>query len=353
MSNSAMAGMIPLSFYDPRQLPSYAVDAPARDSFGRRIDYLRVSLTDRCNMRCVYCMPAQGMQFAPRPELLTNEELLLVMRAAAAAGFRKIRLTGGEPTLRQDLVELIRLIKATPGIEHIAMTTNALRLRHLAAPLKEAGLDRVNISVDSLDPQKFRQMTRGGKLEDVWAGIEAAVTAGLQPIKLNAVIVRGMNDDEVVQLANLTRQYPWEFRFIEVMPLTGVTGLAQEGVISSTELLERIEAAFGTLESFGQASSDPARLYRIPGAPGKIGFISSVTDPFCATCNRMRLTADGRLHLCLLRDEEVDLRAAIRSGATQEQIEQLVRHAVAIKPWGHGLPDGVVPSLRGMSELGG
>jgi cyclic pyranopterin phosphate synthase len=293
------------------------------------------------------------MQFAPRPELLTNEELLLVLRAAAKAGFRKIRLTGGEPTLRQDLVELIRQIKAIPGIEHIAMTTNALRLRKLAGPLKEAGLDRVNISIDSLDPVKFRQMTRGGNLDEVWAGIEAANEVGLTPIKLNAVVVRGMNDDEVVQLAALTIERKWEFRFIEVMPLTGVAGLANEGVISSAELIERLEAAYGTLEPLGQADSDPARRYRIPGAKGKLGFISSVTDPFCATCNRMRLTADGRLHLCLLRDDELDLRAAIRNGATLDEVEQLVRHAVYIKPWGHGLPEGVLPTLRGMSQLGG
>jgi cyclic pyranopterin phosphate synthase len=293
------------------------------------------------------------MQFTPRPELLTNDELLQVIGAAAAAGFRKIRLTGGEPTLRHGLVELVRAIKATPGIEHIAMTTNALRLRHLAQPLREAGLDRVNVSIDSLDPQKFREVTRGGKLEDVWAGLAAATEAGLAPIKLNAVIVRGMNDDEVVELARLTTRYPWEFRFIEVMPLTGVAGLAQEGVISSAELVARIDAELGPLEDLGQASSDPARRYRIPGAPGKLGFISSVTDPFCATCNRMRLTADGRLHLCLLRDDEIDLRAALRSGATPEQLEQLVRHAVAVKPWGHGLPEGILPTVRGMSQIGG
>jgi cyclic pyranopterin phosphate synthase len=326
---------------------------PAHDSFGRRIDYLRISLTDRCNMRCVYCMPAVGMQFLPRPELLTADELLLVVRAAARAGFRKLRLTGGEPMLRPDIVELVRAMKATPGIEHIAMTTNALRLRKLAQPLKDAGLDRVNISIDSLDPQKFRQMTRGGKLEEVWAGIEAAVAAGLAPLKLNAVIVRGMNDDEVVELAALTLKHPWEFRFIEVMPLTGVAGLAQEGVISSAELIARLQAAYGTLEPLGMASSDPARRYRIPGAPGKLGFISSVTDPFCSTCNRMRLTAEGRLHLCLLRDDEVDLRAAIRAGADEAEVERLIRHAVAVKPWGHGLPDGVLPTLRGMSQLGG
>jgi cyclic pyranopterin phosphate synthase len=353
MADNPMKGTVPVTFYEPRRLPAYPTDAPAQDSYGRRIDYLRISLTDRCNMRCVYCMPAIGMQFQPRPELLTNEELLLVVRAAAAAGFRKLRLTGGEPALRQDLVELVRAMKAVPGIEQIAMTTNALRLRKLAGPLKEAGLDRVNVSIDSLDPVKFRQMTRGGNLDEVWAGIMAADEVGLRPIKLNAVVVRGMNDDEVVRLAELTTRHPWEFRFIEVMPLTGVAGLAEEGVVSTAELIARIEAHFGPLTPYGQDPADPARRFRIPGAPGKLGFISAVTDPFCATCNRMRLTADGRLHLCLLRDDEVDLRAAIRSGATVAEVEQIVRHAVQLKPWGHGLPDGVLPTLRGMSQLGG
>jgi cyclic pyranopterin phosphate synthase len=348
-----MTGLSPITFVEPRSYPSHPTDGPALDSYGRRIDYLRVSLTDRCNMRCVYCMPAVGMQFLPRPELLTNEELIVVLRAAAAAGFRKIRLTGGEPTLRHEIVELIRAIKAIPGIEHIAMTTNALRLGRLAGPLKEAGLDRVNISIDSLDPQKFRQITRGGSLDDVWAGVRAADAAGLRPIKLNAVVVRGMNDDEVIRLAALTTEHPWEFRFIEVMPLTGVAGLAEEGVISTAELVARISAHFGPLEPYGQDPSDPARRYRIPGAPGKLGFISAVTDPFCATCNRMRLTAEGRLHLCLLRDDELDLRAAVRAGAGQDEIEQLIRHAVYVKPWGHGLPEGVLPTLRGMSQLGG
>lgn len=353
MAKISFSDTIPLTHTASHALPSYATDEPALDSFGRRIDYLRISLTDRCNMRCVYCMPAEGMQFAKRAELLDNDELLLVVRAAAAAGFRKLRLTGGEPLLRPNIVELIREMKATPGIEHIAMTTNALRLRALAEPLKQAGLDRVNISIDSLDAQKFRQMTRGGKLEEVWAGIYAAEEVGLTPIKLNAVVVRGMNDDEVVDLARITLEHPWQFRFIEVMPLTGVAGLAQDGVISSAELIERLEAVYGKLDELGMGASDPARLYRIPGAKGKIGFISSVTDPFCATCNRMRLTADGRLHLCLLRDDEHDLRAAIRAGASQAEIEQRIRHAIALKPWGHGLPDGILPTVRTMSQLGG
>jgi len=353
MKHAALKGTVPITFVEPHTIAPYPTDTPAHDSHGRRIDYLRVSLTDRCNMRCVYCMPALGMHFAPRPELLSDDELLLVIRAAAAAGFRKLRLTGGEPTLRPNLVELIQAMKAIPGIEQIAMTTNALRLRKLAAPLKLAGLDRVNLSIDSLDPVKFRQISRGGSLDEVWAGLHAADAAGLRPLKINAVIVRGMNDDEVLALAALTLQHPWEFRFIEVMPLTGVAGLAEAGVISSTELIARIEAHFGPLEPYRQDPADPARRYRILGAQGKLGFISAVTDPFCATCNRMRLTADGRLHLCLLRDNEVDLRSAIRNGATQAEVEQIIRHAIDLKPWGHGLPEGVLPRVRGMSELGG
>lgn len=345
---------IPLYSAEARPaIPAYSTGEPAHDGFGRRIDYLRISLTDRCNLRCVYCMPAVGMHFMPRPELLTSEELVLVVRAAAKAGFRKIRLTGGEPSLRTDLVELVRAIKATPGIEHIAMTTNGLRLPKLAGPLKEAGLDRVNISIDTLDPDKFRQITRGGRLEQVWEGIAEADRVGLHPIKLNAVVVRGLNEAEVPRLAELTLDHRWEMRFIEVMPLTGVADVAQDGVVKSEELIAQIEAAHGPLEPLGLAPTDSARRYRIPGAKGKLGFISAVSDPFCATCNRMRLTGDGRLHLCLLRDDEVDLRAAIRSGADEAAIEQLIRHAVAVKPWGHGLPDGVLPTLRGMSELGG
>ena len=326
---------------------------PAHDSFGRRINYLRVSLTDRCNFRCVYCMPEHGAHFAPREELLRDDELVRVIRVAARAGFEKIRLTGGEPTIRRNLVELVDAIAHTPGIREISMTTNGLRLAQQAEALKAAGLKRVNISIDSLDVDKFRMMTRGGDLTRVWAGIEAAERVGLTPLKLNAVVVRGLNDDEICDLARLTVDRPWQLRFIEMMPLAGVGDLAESSVVASGEIMARLEAEFGPLEFVGWFGSDPARTYRIQGGQGTLGFISSVTEPFCATCNRMRLTADGKLHLCLLRDNELDLRDALRSGARDEDLEALVREAVFLKPWGHGLPEGVKPTLRGMSELGG
>ena len=337
----------------PADISFLGQDGPAHDSFGRRINYLRISLTDRCNFRCVYCMPEHGAHFAPREELLRDDELLRVVGAAAAVGFEKIRLTGGEPTIRRNLVELVAGIAATPGIREISMTTNGLKLGQQAEALRAAGLKRVNISIDSLNADKFRSMTRGGDLGRVWAGIEAAERAGFTPLKLNAVIVRGLNDDEICDLARLTVDRPWQFRFIEMMPLAGVGDLADASVVATTEIIERLEAEFGPLEFVGWFGSDPARTYRIPGGQGTLGFISSITQPFCATCNRMRLTADGKLHLCLLRDNELDLRDALRSGAGDEEIQMLIREAVYLKPWGHGLPDGVKPTLRGMSELGG
>ena len=339
--------------FAPAPSTFYGQDAPAHDSFGRRINYLRISLTDRCNFRCVYCMPEHGAHFAPREELLHDDELLRVVGAAARVGFQKIRLTGGEPTIRRNLVELIQGIAATPGIREISMTTNALRLAQQADALKQAGLTRVNISIDSLDADKFRMMTRGGDLRRVWAGIDAAERVGFTPLKMNAVVVRGLNDDEICDLARLTVERPWQLRFIEMMPLAGVGELAESSVVASAEIIARLEAEFGPLEFVGWFGSDPARTYRIQGGRGTLGFISSVTEPFCATCNRMRLTADGKLHLCLLRDDELDLRAALRSGATDDDIDALIREAVFLKPWGHGLPEGVKPTLRGMSELGG
>src|SRR5919205_3598571 len=226
----------------PAPAPFRGQSGPAHDSFGRRINYLRISLTDRCNFRCVYCMPEHGAHFAPRDELLRDDELLRVVSAAAAVGFEKIRLTGGEPTIRRNLVDLVAGIARTPGIREISMTTNALRLKDQAEALKAAGLKRVNISIDSLNADKFRTLTRGGDLQRVWAGIEAAERAGFTPLKLNAVVVRGLNDDEVCDLARLTVDRPWQLRFIEMMPLAGVSDLADTSVVASAEIIEKLEA---------------------------------------------------------------------------------------------------------------
>ena len=327
---------------------------PSFDRFGRRIDYLRISLTDRCNLRCVYCMPATGMHFAPKDELLTDEELLRVVRLTTEIGFRKFRLTGGEPTIRPNLPELIRAIKAMPGVEEVAMTTNGILLAKQAAALAAAGLDRVNISIDTLDPDRFRRITRGGDIRKVFDGIHAAEEHGLTPIKLNAVVVRGFNDHEVADLAELTLEHSWQMRFIEIMPLDGVFDVAQERLVPSAETRALIQAQWGQLTPEPHDNpADPARPYRLPHARGTVGFISSVTENFCAGCNRMRLTSEGKLRLCLLRSDELDLRPLLRAGASDAELRAALREGVWRKPWGHGLQDGVLPVGRGMSQIGG
>ncbi len=323
------------------------------DSYGRRIDYLRISLTDACNLRCVYCMP-EDMRFKPRAELLQDDEILAIVRAAAELGTTKIRLTGGEPTIRPGVVELVRSIASVPGIAKVAMTTNGLLLADLAEPLAQAGLQALNVSIDTLNPAKFRRITRWGDLHRVWDGVAAAEAAGIHPLKLNAVVTRGFNEEEVVDLARLSIDRRWHIRFIELMPLGSVADFQQESVVSSAETQARIEAELGPLHPVpGHDGHDPARPYRLAGAQGQIGFISTVTEPFCAGCNRYRLTADGKLRLCLLRDREVDLLTPLRQGCTVEALKTIIRTAVWNKPWGHGLPNGEVPQLRVMSQIGG
>ncbi len=325
----------------------------ALDRFGRSISYLRISLTDHCNLRCVYCMP-EDMTFRPNAELMQDDEILLFTRLFASLGFHKIRLTGGEPTVRADIVDLVREITHTPGVRSLSITTNGILLSQLAGPLAEAGLDRVNISLDTLDPEKFRRLTRWGKLEDVWTGLEAAEEAGLTPIKINAVVVRGYNESDVLDVARLTLEHPWQVRFIEMMPFAGATELQINQIVNWEEMHQRIENAFGSLEIVGNGKLDgEARLYHLPGARGDIGFISSVTKPFCAECNRARLTADGRLRLCLLREKEVDLLTPLRNGATQEELRQMILGGIWHKPWGHELAQGIIPLNRVMSEIGG
>lgn len=325
----------------------------AIDRFGRRIHYLRISLTDHCNLRCVYCMP-EDMTFRPNAELMQDDEIRLLTQMFAGLGFDKIRLTGGEPTVRANVVEIVRSIAGTPGIRSVSMTTNGVLLKKLARPLKEAGLQRVNVSIDTLDAERFRRVTRWGTLEDVLEGIEAAEAAGLKPIKLNGVVVRGYNEQDVIDLAAMTLKNPWQMRFIEMMPFGGATELQVNQAVTAQEIQQIIESEFGPLEVANNGELDgEARMFRIRGAAGEIGLISSVTAPFCAACTRARLTADGRLRLCLLREGEVDLLTPLRAGASLTELRQIILDGIWMKPWGHGLAEGVIPMNRVMSEIGG
>lgn len=334
-------------------LPGDIAIEPTYDSYGRRINYLRISLTDACNLRCVYCMP-EDMTFRHRSELMSDEELLYLVKIAASLGVTKIRLTGGEPTIRPGIVELVREIAATPGVKDVAMTTNGILLDKLARPLAEAGLKRVNVSIDTLDAEKFHRITRWGRLDDVWRGIHAAEEAGLAPIKLNAVVVRHFNDgQDMLDLAQLTVENDWEVRFIEMMPFGEVSDFQQTNVVTYAEMKARIEAHFGPLEEASYDYVDPSRPFRIQGAMGTLGFISSVTEPFCQGCGRVRLTADGKLRLCLLRDDEVDLLTPLRAGASWDELRTLMRDGAYHKPWGHELSAGKFAENRAMNQIGG
>lgn len=327
-----------------------------RDGFGREINYLRISVTDRCNLRCVYCMPLNGLRFLPGPELLTAIEIEQLVRVAVSVGFAKFRLTGGEPTLRADLLEIVARLAAIDGVGDLALTTNALLLPRLAGPLKRAGLKRVNIHLDTLNPATLERQMRWGNFAAVWDGIMAAEAAGLVPIKLNVVVAAGYNEEEVVELARLTLERDWQVRFIELMPLGGgeCASLSIQRYVSNIETRRRIEAALGALTALEKGDlSDEARNYRLPGAHGVVGFISPVSEPYCATCNRMRLTADGKFHLCLLNDDELDVRKALRSDQGMQALARILRRAVELKPTGHHLLEGRSTQVRSMYQIGG
>ncbi len=356
-----------------------------RDSFGREIDYLRVSVTDRCNFRCVYCMPEEGYPVSPKDELLTFEEIARLVHIAADLGVTKVRLTGGEPLIRRDLPVLIKKIREHREIRDVSCSTNAFLLPRFAKTLADAGLNRVNISLDTLDAGKFFRIARRGNLEQVLDGIEAAKRAGLHPIKINCVLMKGVNDDEAVEFARWTLREEVHVRFIELMPirwnldesleydsyqaLHGGRGLIRlrikedEGmldgaqmrrmVVPYTAVKERIEKEFGTMEPCEIITNGPAHTYKLMDAAGTIGFISQISADLCAKCNRLRLTADGQLRPCLMSDGELDMRTPLRTGATDKELSDLFLHVVKHKPERHYLAEGQKVMGRGMSQLGG
>ena len=327
---------------------------PIVDRFGRVATDLRVSVTDRCNLRCTYCMPAEGLTWLPKAEILSYEEIARFVGLFHTLGVRTIRLTGGEPTVRRDLPDLVRLIRAAAPDVDVSMTTNGLLLDELAGPLKEAGLDRINVSVDSLLRHRFAEMTRRDALDRAMAGLRAAEAAGLSPIKLNCVVVRGTNDDEVADFATFARETGYDVRFIEYMPLDADHGWERDKVMPSREVLARIGERFPLLP-LEHDERAPATSYRFAdGAPGTVGVIASVTEPFCDACDRMRLTADGQFRSCLFALDETNLRDPLRGGAGDDELERLIRAAMWEKWAGHRInhPDFVQPG-RTMSAIGG
>ena len=323
------------------------------DSFQRPINYLRISVTDRCNLRCIYCMPAEGVLLMSHRDILTYEEIYTVARAAAELGINKVRLTGGEPLVRSGLTELLQMLTQIDAIDDISLTTNGTLLGRYAAELKQAGLKRVNISLDTLKSGKFRFITRGSlNLDDVLEGIEAARSVGLNPVKLNMVVMSGINDDELLDFAAKTIGEEWHVRFIEFMPIAGVCAAASY-FVSVSDMRKRLEL-LGELEPcLPSVGNGPAKYFRIPYARGTVGFITPVSEHFCFHCNRLRLTADGRLRPCLLADDEVDLKQPLRSGVSSAELKQLIEAAVADKPLRHHLAEGYVPKDRPMTQVGG
>jgi len=320
------------------------------DSFGRSINYLRISVTDRCNLRCIYCMPPEGVPQISHNEILSYEEIRTIVQAAAELGIYKIRLTGGEPLVRAELPNLVRMLSQIEGIEELSLTTNGTFLKKYALELKQAGLSRVNMSLDTLKADKFRYITRLGNLETILDGIGAAKEAGFEPVKINTVVMRGINDDEILDFARMTYKDGWHIRFIELMPFKGVAEF-----VPSIELRQHI-SLLGKLEPCASITGNgPATYYRLAGAEGTIGFIAPLTETsFCSRCNRMRLTPDGKLRPCLLGEDEIDLKMPLRNNASMEELKSLILEAVASKPEHHNLEGGNLRMVkRKMSQIGG
>lgn len=325
-----------------------------QDGYNRKIDYLRISVTDRCNMRCIYCMPEDGISECSHQSVLRYEEISLIVDAALQNGINKFRLTGGEPLVRKGIIDFIRELSKKPGVQEISLTTNGMLLEEYALSLKEAGLSRVNISVDSLNPEMFRKITRTDALDKVMRGIDAALASGLKPVKINTVAMKE-NFNEVCDFAALTIDKDIHIRFIEFMPIGNSRRWAQEGYISSDKIMQVIEARYGTLEHINKMHGNgPAIYYKLPGAIGTIGFISAMSHHFCKECNRLRLTADGKLRACLTRDDEVDIKSIVRNGGGLPELTDAFVRVIAMKPEEHSMGcDEATQSQRRMPGIGG
>lgn len=330
---------------------------PIVDTFGRQVTYLRISVTDACNLRCVYCMPAGTVNWLTKHELLTYEEIVRVVRVAADHGVDKIRITGGEPLARAGLPDLIRRICRIPGIGDVAVSTNGTLLAQQALALKEAGLSRINVSLDSLIPERYSAITGGGRLDCLWAGLDAAIRAELNPVKINVVVLKGVNECEVVEMAALSLNRNLEIRFIEYMPLGESDGCARVplefGHVPNSVTMERIETGLGRMVPAEKASASggPAQLWKVPGSDGFIGFISAMSKPFCKSCNRLRLTAQGEIRSCLLDGGHVSLKAVLRGGGTDHQVYEALQSAAMMRPEEHRPWASV--SHRAMNRIGG
>jgi len=323
------------------------------DSFARSISYLRLSLTDQCNLQCRYCSPGAGRKLG-RVELLRYEELLRFVRIAVALGVRKVRLTGGEPLLRRGVLPFITDLAAVPGLTDIRLTTNGVLLEQYAEGLYAAGIRKLNISLDTLRPERYQAITGADLFNQVWRGIERAQKIGFEKIKLNIVALRGVNDDEFVDLARLTLARPWQVRFIEFMPVGGAAVWDRGQYIATAEIMERVSVLGELVPAADAGINGPARLYRLPGSFGALGFISPISNHFCDRCNRLRLTAEGMLRSCLLSDQQIDLKGILRGGGDDAAIRVAIAEAIRHKPKGHGLKPGETGDCHGrMSRIGG
>jgi len=327
---------------------------PLKDSYNRRIDYLRVSVTDKCNLKCIYCTPKKNIKHFSGDDILTDDEIVRFIRIAHKNGLRKVRITGGEPLLRKNILPLVASIKEI-GIRDLSLTTNGIMLSEMAVELKKAGLDRVNISLDTLDAERYRGITRGGDMTRVWEAIRASEQAGLSPVKINIVPMKGLNDDEILSFASLTMENNFHIRFIEFMPAIGDGSWSKEKYVKSADVLKKI-SPLGELYPFTFKGNGPSRNFKLRGAIGVIGIISPLSDHFCKYCNRLRLTSNGIIRPCLFSSKEIDIRTPMRSGATDEDIDALFHHAIRIKPQRHLINENTAAStghLTAMSEIGG